>query len=291
VARLKSRFYKYQALGNDMVVIDPARFDWPLSPPTIRLICNRHLGLGADGICYGPLPELTGRYAMRFFNPDGSEAEKSGNGLRIFARYLWDQGYVSDPKFEIVINGQTIKTEMKDALAQTIAMEMGHLSFLSSAIPVTGPDREVVEEPMRFGGREYRVTAVTIGNPHCVIFSDELASEAVQALGPVVETAPVFPRRTNLQLVKIINRHTIQIEIWERGAGYTLASGTSACATAGAALKTGRCASPIQVQMAGGAATVAIDDAWQVTLTGTVAAVYQGDLAKDLIMKFNTNPA
>jgi len=288
---VRTEFFKYQALGNDMVVIDPARFDLPLTPATINLICNRHFGLGADGICYGPLSdtESGGKHPrkMRFFNPDGSEAEKSGNGLCVFARYLWDQGYVSNKTFEMWISRQVIAAEIKDAQARTIALQMGQLSFNSVDIPVSGPPREVVAEPMAFGNVTYPVTAVTIGNPHCVIFVKENAARLAHKLGPLIEATPQFPNRTNVQFVQVIDKHTIEIEIWERGAGYTLASGTSASATAGAAIKTGQCDSPVEVRMAGGTATVAVDKQWQVTLTGSVEAVCHGSFAKDFIAQFS----
>jgi diaminopimelate epimerase len=275
-------FHKYQALGNDMVVIDPATFDLPLSPATIRLICDRHFGLGADGICYGPLPGEEQPRKMRFFNPDGSEAEKSGNGLRIFARYLWDREYVSSPDFDISIGGELVQVQVKDEAAQTITMTMGRLSFHSQEIPVCGSAREVVEEKMTMAGVNYRLTAVTIGNPHCVIFADEISAAATRAAGPAIETNSHFPNRTNVQFVRVANRHTIEIEIWERGAGYTLASGTSASAAAGAAIKTGRCDSPVEVHMPGGSVRAAIDNQWQVTLTGNVEAVAYGSFAKDM---------
>ena len=278
---MRTEFFKYQALGNDMVVIDPARFDLPLTPTTIQLICNRHFGLGADGICYGPLPDGEHPRKMRFFNPDGSEAERSGNGLRIFARYLWDHGYVSSQTFEMWISGQIISAEIKDSPARTIALQMGHLSFSSADIPVTGPNRSIVAEPMTFGSATVPVTAVTIGNPHCVIFVKDNAMQLARQLGPIVETSPQFPNRTNVQFVRVIDKHIIEIEIWERGAGYTLASGTSASATAGAAIKTGQCDSPVEVRMAGGIATVAVDAEWQVTLTGSVEAVCFGSFAGD----------
>ena len=127
------------------------------------------------------------------------------------------------------------------------------------------------------------ITAVTIGNPHCVIFTEHPLAEQAQTLGPLIETAAQFPNRTNVQFARVINRHALAIEIWERGAGYTLASGTSACAAAGAAIRTGRCASPVEVRMAGGSALVEIDDKWQVTLTGPVEAVYSGQFSKDFL--------
>jgi diaminopimelate epimerase len=283
---MNAYFYKYQALGNDMVVIDPARFDFPLTPPTIRLICNRHFGLGADGICYGPLLGQAHPRAMRFFNPDGSESGKSGNGLRIFARYLWDQGYVEESTFNIWIGGGLVEAEIKEESAQTITIEMGQLSFHSQDIPVNGPAREVVDEVMRIAGSDYRVTAATIGNPHCVIFGAEVSEAAARAAGPAIEVDPHFPQRTNVQFVRVVDRHTLQIEIWERGAGYTLASGTSSCAAAGAAVKTGQCDSPVEVRMAGGVAHVAIDSAWRVSLTGQVEAIGFGTFAQDLMAKF-----
>ncbi len=282
---MNAHFYKYQALGNDMVVIDPARFAFPLTPVAIRNICDRHFGLGADGICYGPLPDGPHPRQMRFFNPDGSESGKSGNGLRIFARYLWDQGYVQTPVFDIGIGGETVKVEVKDAAAQTLTIAMGRLSFNSRDIPVSGPAREVVNEDVRLGGHDYRITAVTIGNPHCVIFTGDISAEVTRVAGPVIEVDALFSERTNVQFVRVEGRHTLQIEIWERGAGYTLASGTSACAAAGAAVRTGRCDSPIEVRMVGGVVMVEIDLDWQVKLTGPVEAVASGTFAPDLIAK------
>ncbi len=283
---MKADFYKYQALGNDMIVIDPTSFDFVLTPATIRLICNRHFGAGADGICYGPLPDAEHPHKLRFFNPDGSEAGKSGNGLRIFARYLWDQGYVSSQNFEIWMNGTAIKTTIEDKAARTIAMTIGRLSFFSRDIPAGGPEREVVEETMFFDGNNYLVTAVTIGNPHCVIFVNQPSATLAKTMGPVIEVDSRFPKRTNVQFARALDRHAIEIEIWERGAGYTLASGTSASAAAGAAIKTGRCDSPVEVRMPGGAVRVAIDENWQVTLTGNVEAVCEGRFATDMVERF-----
>jgi diaminopimelate epimerase len=262
------QIFKYQALGNDMLVIDPARFGLALTPERVRLLCDRHFGVGADGVCYGPLPDEPGPNAMRFFNPDGSEAEKSGNGLRIFARYLWDAGYVDGRVYPITIQNQPICAEALDESAHTIALEMGALTFSR------------IEEEMRVDGEMVRITAVSIGNPHCVLFEDRL--DAIRRIGPILEDDAAFPKRTNVQIVRVVDAHTIEIAIWERGAGYTLASGTSASAAAGAAVRTGRCQSPVTVRMAGGEATVAIDEHWQVTLTGTVTAVFSGTLAAEM---------
>ena len=282
---MKARFYKYQALGNDMLVLDPATFDLPLTPAACRLLCDRHFGLGADGICYGPLPGQAHPRLMRFINPDGSEAEKSGNGLRIFARYLWDRGYVGTPDFNISINGEAVQVRLRDKTGRAFTIDMGRLSFCSSEIPVSGPPREVVEEPLEINGTRWTVTAAGIGNPHCVIFTGEVTAALARQVGPAIEQAACFPNRVNVQFARVLDAHTLQIEIWERGAGYTLASGTSSCAAAGAAVRTGRCRSPVQVRMAGGMAVVAIDDTWQASLTGEVEAVATGCLAEDLLVR------
>lgn len=265
---MKSQFHKYQAMGNDMIVVDPANFDVPLSTEVIRIICHRHFGAGADGICFGPLSDHAHPFAMRFFNPDGSEAEKSGNGLRIFARYLWDSARVQTPSFTIAIGDDIIPVQLLDETAHTISLEMGQLVF------------DQVETEMRFGEYAARVTKVSIGNPHAVIFDQPLSE--IRKLGPLIETAAQFPNRTNVQLVELIDQHNIRIEIWERGAGYTLASGTSCSAAAGAAIKTGRCQSPITVHMAGGHGQVFVDANWQARLVGTVDAVYQATLSADM---------
>lgn len=267
-------FTKYTALGNDMIVIDPAHCPVTMTPANIRLICDRHFGVGADGICYGPLDSaaLDGDlFIMRFFNPDGSEAERSGNGLRIFARYLWDVGYVNGPDFVMGMGADTIPTHI-DANTGLIALEMGGLQLLFA------------DQPLAVGEEMVLVTAVTIGNPHCIIFTPEL--DRIHTWGPLIETAPQFPNRTNVQLVKVLDDHTIQIEIWERGAGYTLASGTSASAAAAAAVLTGRCASRhLTVQMAGGNLSVEVL-AEGVRLTGPVTAVYHATFSPDLLAQF-----
>lgn len=282
---MNAHFYKYQALGNDMLVLDPATFDPPLTPAAGRLLCDRHFGLGADGICYGPLPGPAHPRRMRFINPDGTEAEKSGNGLRIFARYLWDQGYVSTPDFDIFINNELIRVQLREKSGRTFTVEMGQLSFYSPEIPVSGPPREVVEERLETNGTVWTITAVGIGNPHCVIFTGEVTAALARQIGPAIEQSACFPNRVNMQLARALDSHTLQIEIWERGAGYTLASGTSSCAAAGAAIRTGRCQSPVEVRMAGGVAVVTVDNAWRVALTGEVEALATGYLAGDLLAK------
>jgi diaminopimelate epimerase len=291
------RFFKYNALGNDYIVLDPA--DWPEPPAAdaILRICDRHRGVGSDGILWGPIPSVptfqrsnVPTFTLRLFNPDGSEFEKSGNGLRIFARYLWDRGLPAGPEFGILTPGGAVTAHVLDAEGAHIAMDMGRLSFLSTDIGVTGPAREVVNEEVAVAGLRLWIVGVTIGNPHCVVFLDAQTPE-VQAglggltaalahrLGPGLEHLPLYPNRTNVQFAQAVDLHTLRIEIWERGAEYTLASGTSSCAAAGAAIRTGRCESPVIVQMPGGEMRVEVAPDWSVRLTGTVEFVCYGEVA------------
>jgi len=284
-AKQPARFAKYQALGNDYIVLDPADFPEPPGANFVRLVCDRHFGPGSDGILWGPI-EPREPFALRLFNPDGSEFGKSGNGLRIFARYLWDHGLPARPDFAITTPGGPVVAHILDAAGDTIGFDMGRLSFRSRDIPAAGPEREVVNETLVVGGQTYTITSAGIGNPHCVLFLEQVTPELARSLGPQIENHPLFPQRTNVQFARALDRHMLRIEIWERGAEYTLASGTSSCAAAGAAIRTGRCASPVTVQMPGGEMLVEIDSDWSVRLTGTVGLVCEGQLSPSLLRQY-----
>ncbi|OLE25948.1 MAG: diaminopimelate epimerase, partial [Cyanobacteria bacterium 13_1_40CM_2_61_4] len=219
------KFFKYHALGNDYLVIDPQDWPSPLTQLQIKVICHINFGVGSDGILLGPLPSDQARFALRIFNPDGSEAEKSGNGLRIFSRYLWERQRVKNEEFNIQTPGGVVKARVLDD-GKTVRVEMGQVSFQSDRIPVTGPPREVINETIAVSGRTFTFCAATIGNPHCVIPLPEISAELARQYGPLLETDARFPKRTNVQFLKVLDRKNIQIEIWERGAGNTLASGS-----------------------------------------------------------------
>ncbi len=172
------KFFKYHALGNDYVVIDPQDWPLPLTPNQIKVICHRNFGVGSDGILLGPLPSDQARFALLIFNPDGSVAEKSGNGLRIFSRYLWDRQRVKDEEFDIQTLGGMVRSRVLDD-GKIVRVEMGQVSFQSDSIPVTGPPREVINEKIAAGGRTFTFCAATIGNPHCVIPLPEISAELV----------------------------------------------------------------------------------------------------------------
>lgn len=273
-------FLKYHALGNDYIVIDPNKTQIKLNPDLIKLICHRNFGIGSDGILFGPIM-LNGVMGLKIFNPDGSEAEKSGNGIRIFGRYLYDVGYQSEKVFKLQTKGGLVTVEILDARGQLIKVDMGTVTFDSRLIPVKGKPREVVSELLKINKTEYRVTCLSIGNPHCIIPLAEISKEIALQLGPKIENNQLFPNRINMQLLKVFDRHNIQIEIWERGAGYTLASGSSSCAAASAAYKLGLVDNQIKVRMPGGVIEIEIKADWHVFMTGPVEGVARGEFSED----------
>lgn len=273
------RFHKYHALGNDYIVMDPADFPGWAAPTQeqIRVICHRNFGAGSDGILWGPLPSTKAPFGLRIFNPDGSEAEKSGNGLRIFSRYLYDQKKVGSAPFTIDTPGGVVEVTIQPG-GQQITVEMGRVSFDSARIPVAGAPREVINEKIRIQDREFTFCAATIGNPHCVIPLPEISEKLARQYGPDLEVHANFPKRTNVQFLSVIDRANIQIEIWERGAGYTLASGSSSSASAAVAHKLGLVDRSVTVHMPGGQIGIEIGDGFAIKMTGPVTRVAEGTL-------------
>jgi len=271
-------FFKYEALANDYIVIDPNQCSLPMTGDNIRLICNRNLGLGSDGILYGPILD-GGKLLLRIFNPDGSEAEKSGNGLRIFSRYVHEAGYAKEKEFSVYTSAGEAVATVLDPAEGLIRMRMGSFTFKSELIPVAGPSREVIREPLEVNGERLLVTCVSVGNPHCVVPLAEISRERTFELGPLISNHQMFPNRTNVQLMRVLDRHNIQIEIWERGAGYTLSSGSSSCASATAAHKLGLVDSPITVHMQGGNIDIELTPNQQIYMTGKARPVAQGVFA------------
>ena len=275
-------YFKYHALGNDYIVLDPKSFSPPLDEANIKLICHRNFGVGSDGILHGPLPSPRAAFRLRIFNPDGSEAEKSGNGLRIFCRYLFDQKLVPEnQEFLVDTLGGVVRATVFDA-GRTIRVDMGRVSFWSDEIPMTGPRREVLRENLPVRDRTFQICGATIGNPHCVIPLPEISAELAKVYGPDIETHASFPKRTNVQFLQVLDRRNIRLEIWERGAGYTLASGSSSSAAAAVARKLGLVDSSLTVQMPGGALGIEIGEDFAIRMTGPVTPVAEGRMSPDM---------
>ncbi len=278
------KYLKFHALGNDYIVLRPDSFGIELTEEIIKLICHRNYGVGSDGILYGPLKSESCDFGLRIFNPDGSEAEKSGNGLRIFARSLYDEGLVEEQSFSVETLGGAVSCKVEKG-GGIVTVQMGEVRFDSTSIPVAGPSREVLNEEIEIDGRVFKYCAATVGNPHCVVLTDEPSSADASHYGPIIENDPRFPNRTNVQFLKVIDRGNIQIEIWERGAGYTLASGSSSTAAAAVAYKLGLCGADITVHMPGGNISINFSESFSATMTGPVTKVCEGVISEEMFGK------
>jgi diaminopimelate epimerase len=259
------RFTKYHALGNDYLFLDASKFLMPGSG-AVRKICHRNFGIGSDGILYGSKLK-NGALAVKIINPDGSEAEISGNGLRIFARAMLDLGHVKIGETFFI---ETVKTSRCSVISEKwIEVDMGIPSFSGGNIPDFSGDSAMLV----VNGTEYEYFPVSVGNPHCVVFVDTLVPENVRDLGPIFEANSAYPDGTNVEFVRIIDKENIAVETWERGAGYTLACGSGACATFAVANKLNLCSDCVTVRMPGGGLEVKISQSGSIVQSGPVEKI------------------
>ncbi len=275
-------FVKGHGLGNDYLVLTQADLGRELGPRAIQRICDRNRGVGSDGILL-LVPGARADFGLRIFNPDGSEAEKSGNGLRIFAKYLYEHGHARSTTFTIATKGGVVECvcHLAGDRVAAVTVEMGQATFRAPEIPMHGPDRDVVGVPLQVDDTLLTVTAVSVGNPHCVVFVAELDEAEVRRLGPRIERHPAFPNRTNVQFARVRARDAVDILIWERGAGWTLASGSSSCGVACAAVRNGLTDRRVTVRMPGGQLTVEVRSDWSIRLEGPVEEVCTGVLSAE----------
>ncbi len=278
-------FVKTHGLGNDYVVLDGDNINFDLTEKAVRRICNVNYGIGSDGILL-KVGSDKADFGLKVFNPDGSEAEISGNGLRIFCKYLYDYGFCTHKEFTVetkgrIVNARIVKTSFKKA--RSVSVEMGKAVFETEAIPARFPGREVLGETLDVGDREYEINCVSIGNPHCVIIVDKLSEDEIKSYGKDIENHGVFPNRINVQFVKVLSPRLAEILIWERGAGFTLASGSSACAVASVLKRKGLTGSDVHIKMPGGELRISIDNEWNIKMTGEVRQIAEGILSGELI--------
>lgn len=284
------QFFKGHGLGNDYLALDAAALGFALTPPAVRLLCDRHYGVGSDGVL-ARVPSEAADFGVRIFNPDGSEAEKSGNGLRVFAAYLRAEGLrAGRERFTVETPGGLVGMRILEETREGVLLlevEMGRASFRSAAVGLRGPDREVDGEILELPpGESVSITAVSLGNPHCVVFQDDLDPEDLRRRAPQISTHPWFERGTNVQFARALSPNAIEAWVWERGAGETLASGSSACAVAAAAVRRGLVsAREVEVHMPGGVLEVEVRDDWSVLLRGPVEGVYTGRLTDGMLRR------
>jgi diaminopimelate epimerase len=285
---MKNAFFRGHGLGNDYLVMDPRELTFKLSPKNITSVCDRNWGVGSDGIL-ALVSSKKADFGLRIFNPDGSEAEKSGNGLRIFARYLHATGKTKKKHFTVETKGGVVTIDLhvdrhKDASAVTV--EMGIATFNPNTLPCSLDVPELIQQPIEAAGHSLVFTGVSVGNPHCVVFKPAGASwsrEELLTLGPALENHALFPKRINVQLAVPTGSKEIFILIWERGAGETQASGSSSCAAASAAVRLGLVKSPVTVKMPGGVLNIDVAPDFSLTMKGPVAEVARGSLSPSFV--------
>jgi diaminopimelate epimerase len=261
-----TKIYKLQALGNSYLVLDSHDFpEAELDPEFIKKISSPHWGLGSDGVLWGPGDDLA-RPRLRIFNTDGGEAEKSGNGIRIFSRYLVERRNFPR-RFDLATLGGLVSVDATEL--PLIEVDMGPCQILSEG--------GVLEHKI-FGDKNLGFLRVDIGNPHCVVFEGFHSLDEVKSLGPLIEKDALFPNRSNVQFVKVLNKNEIEIQIWERGSGFTLASGSSSCAAAFAAYSQGLLAAELRVNMLGGSISIRISPENRVFMKGPVEWIAEGHL-------------
>jgi diaminopimelate epimerase len=275
------KFTKMQGLGNDYIYIDCFATTTTVENPAALApkISNRHFGVGGDGLVL-ILPSAIAAARMQMFNADGSEAEMCGNAIRCVAKYLYDHRLVSQEDFEIEtlsgIKRITVRTEHSNV--RTVRVDMGMPILESRRVPVNTDLPETVRFPLAVNGRSYNFTAVSMGNPHCVIFVPEISDAMVWKDGPAIEINPLFPRKTNVEFVQVVSRDLIVMRVWERGSGETLACGTGSCASAVAAMLNSLTDRKVTVRLLGGDLEVEWDPVDNhVYMTGPAVEVFQGE--------------
>ena len=280
----KNSFVKSHGLGNDYIVFDSEAIDFIMTEKNIRRICDVHYGIGSDGILL-KVPSVKADFGLRIFNPDGSEAEKSGNGLRIFCKYLFDYGYSNSKIFSVDTLGGLVSAtilEERDKKARVIKIDMGKATFISTEIPVKFNKTECLDEVLMIDEKTFIINCVSVGNPHCVVIVDTLNVDEIMKYGPIIEKHAMFPSKINVQFAKKISDKEVEILIWERGAGYTLASGSSSCAVACVMRKKGLTGNDVNINMPGGKLKISINDNWDIQMTGEVQEIGSGVLSKEI---------
>lgn len=273
-------FVKYHGLGNDFILIDNRHAMEPcLTPEQAIVWCDRHFGIGADGVIFA-LPGQDGTdYTMRIFNSDGSEPEMCGNGIRCLAKFIANLENRSEATYRIHTLAGVITPKLNPDGQVTV--DMGLPRLLAAEIPTTlAPANEkVVDCPLEVAGQTWNVTCVSMGNPHCITFVDDVAAVPLEAIGPKFEHHPVFPQRTNTEFIQVVNPSYLKMRVWERGAGITLACGTGACASLVAGILNGKCERRATVELPGGPLEIEWAADQHLYMTGPATQVFSGTRA------------
>lgn len=274
------RFTKMQGLGNDYVYVNCFQ-ETVENPSELAVkVSDRHFGIGSDGLIL-IRPSEAADFEMAMYNADGSRGEMCGNGIRCVAKYVYDYGLTDQTHISVETLGgiKYLDLTVEDGKVSLVKVDMGEPILKAEEIPVLCNREEAVDEPITVDGQEYRMTAVSMGNPHAVVFVEDVKGMDLEKIGPSFENHERFPKRVNTEFVKVLDRNTVEMRVWERGSGETLACGTGACATAVACILNGMTEEKVTVKLLGGDLQIQWDrEANRVYMTGPAQTVFDGEL-------------
>ncbi len=276
------KFTKMHGCGNDYIYVDGSmeHISTEDKPEIVRRLSDRHFGIGGDGVIFIN-PSTEADFEMEMYNADGSRAEMCGNGIRCVAKYVYDKKLTEKKKISIISAGKIkhLCLAIQDKKVILVKVNMGEPEFVAEKIPVLSQKEQVIDEPITVRGKEYRMTCVSMGNPHAVVFVDDVENLEIEKIGPYFENHELFPKRTNTEFVKVLDRNTVQMRVWERGTGETLACGTGACATVAACIQNGLTEEQVTVKLLGGD----LEIFWNrqencIYMTGPASHVFDGEI-------------
>ena len=276
------RFTKMQGCGNDYVYVDGAKEIIPLEdkPQVVRRLSDRHFGIGGDGVIFiNPAEEAD--FEMEMYNADGTRSEMCGNGIRCVAKFVYDKGLTDKTSLSIVSCGKIkyIDLTVEEGKVSLVKVNMGAPILKAEEVPVISQNEQVIDEVIVVEGKEYKITCVSMGNPHAIVFMDNVADLEIEKMGPYFENHERFPNRTNTEFFRIIDEHTVEMRVWERGTGETLACGTGACATVVACVLNGFTKEEVTVKLLGGDLQIKWDrEENLVYMTGPAEIVFEGEV-------------
>ena len=275
------KFTKMQGCGNDYVYVDGSRERIPQEekPQLVRRLSDRHFGIGGDGVIFiNPSDEAD--FEMEMYNADGTRAEMCGNGIRCVGKFVYDKGLTNKADISVISAGSVkyLGLVVKEGKVEQVKVNMGSPELKSALVPVISENGQVIDEPICVQGKNYKMTCVSMGNPHAVVYLGDVDSLAIETLGPKFENHPCFPDRINTEFCKVLDEHNLQMRVWERGSGETLACGTGACATLVAAVLEGLAERSATVRLLGGDLEICWDeDDGHVYMTGPAVTVFEGE--------------
>lgn len=276
------KFTKMQGCGNDYVYVDGSRERIPQEekPELVRFLSDRHFGIGGDGVIFIN-PSDKADFEMEMYNADGTRAEMCGNGVRCVGKFVYDKALTNKTDITVISAGSVkyLTLIVKEGKVERVKVNMGAPELKAALVPVVSENERVIDEPIQVQGKDYKMTCVSMGNPHAVVFMDDVETLAIEEIGPCFENHGRFPKRTNTEFVEIIDRNTVRMRVWERGTGETLACGTGACAVVVACVLNGLTEETVTVKLLGGDLTITWDrEADLVYMTGPAVTVFEGDI-------------